>query len=73
MIFSRKAESVHIMQEHLDIRDLSKETGCEKPCKYRKYRKGGKPTYVPDDSNSTEVFGIFAVTNYTVVSTNHSI
>ena len=67
-IFSRKAESVYIQQEHLDIRDLSKETGCEKPCKYKKYRRGGKPEYVPADSNTTRVFGIYAVTNYTLVS-----
>ena len=60
---------MYIQQEHLDIRDLSKETGCEKPCKYKKYRRGGKPKYLKGDSNTTEDFGIFAVTNYTLVST----
>ena len=39
----RKAESVFIQQEHLDIRDLSRETGCEKPCRYKKYRLIGDP------------------------------
>ena len=65
---SRKAESVNIMQEHLDIKDLSKETGCEKPCQYKKYRRGGKPQYLQSSSNASEDFGIFAVTNYTSVS-----
>ena len=66
----RKAESVYIQQEHLDIRDLSRETGCEKPCKYKKYRRGGKPEYLKGNfDNSTKDFGIYAVTNYTRVST----
>ena len=60
---------MHIQQERLDIKDLSKETGCRKPCKYKKYRRGGKPQYLKDDSNNAEDFGIYAVTNYTRVST----
>ena len=59
---------MYIQQEHLDIRDLSRETGCEKPCKYKKYRRGGKPKYLKDDSNYAEDFGIYAATNYTLVS-----
>ena len=58
------------MQERLDLRDLSTETGCEKPCKYKKYRRAGKIRYLESDSNTTEVFGILAVTNYTWVSTS---
>ena len=60
---------MYIQQEHLDIRDLSRETGCEKPCKYRKYRRGGKPKYLKDNADNAEDFGIYAVTNYTRVST----
>ena len=60
---------MYIQQEHLDIRDLSRETGCEKPCKYKKYRRGDRPKYLKDDSNTTKDFGVLAVTNYTLVST----
>ena len=65
----RRFEQAYADLEHKDISDISKETGCDKPCKYRKYRILGRHYYNPDDSESKASIGFSASTNYLVVGT----
>ena len=67
----RRFEQAYADLEHKDISDISKETGCDKPCKYRKYRKLARTHYKPVDSESKASFGFSASTNYTMVGTNY--
>ena len=39
----RKMELAYQQFMHADVKELTKESGCRKPCKYRKYRLIGDP------------------------------
>ena len=64
----RRFELAFAYLEHRDMKDISRETGCDKPCKYKKYRLIGGPHRLPDDM-SIKDFGLWAITNYTTVDT----
>ena len=66
----RRFETAYNDLEHKDISDISKETGCDKPCKYRKYRIVGRTHYKTDDPVSKASIGFSASTNYTRVGTD---
>ena len=68
----RRFEQAYADLEHKDISEISKETGCDKPCKYRKYRILGEHYYKPVDSESKASIGFGGSTNYTKVSTNYN-
>ena len=70
MLF-RRFEQAYADLELEDIRDISEETGCYKPCKYRHYRLVGHPKGKPkpDNFESPRNFGLMAFTRYTTVST----
>ena len=69
----RRFEWAYADLEHRDIMEISEETGCEKPCKYRKYRLIGGPLNIFDKSTTPQIqdFGLWAFTNYTTVGTTY--
>ena len=69
MSLCRKFESAYADLGSKDIMDISEETGCDKPCKYRKYRLTGKQQLKSAGSDSARDFGLWAISNYTTVGT----
>ena len=49
------------------VRNISVNTGCEKPCKYKKYSLMGEPQPMPPELNSTGGFGIMGSADDTTV------
>ena len=49
------------------LRDITKDIGCNKPCKYKKYRMIWERQPMPVTSKVTDGFGLSAITNYTMV------
>ena len=49
------------------VNDLAKDTGCIKPCKYKKYRLDWEKQPMPKTFKSTDGFGLAATSNYTTV------
>ena len=61
------------MYTHLDfihLRDISNDIGCNKPCKYKKYRMIWDRQPMPVIRTPTDGFGLMAITNYTTVGKN---
>ena len=44
-----------------------KETGCNKPCKYKKYKLDWDRRPMPATYQSTDGFGLWAIKNYVTV------
>ena len=65
--FFRKLEWNHMKLQFHHLRDISKDFGCNKPCKYNKYRMTWDPQSMPATSESTDGFGLLAITDYTTV------
>ena len=53
--------------EYIHLRDISKDIGCNKPCKYKKYRMAWDRQPMPVTRVPTDGFGLLAITNYTTV------
>ena len=53
--------------EAKQLRDIAKETGCIKPCKYKKYRLNWDPEPMPQTFKYTDGFGLWASTIYSMV------
>ena len=48
-------------------RDISNETGCNKPCKYKKYMLDWDRRPMPATFKSTDGFGLWAIKDYVTV------
>ena len=66
-IFFRKYESAYLDLDYKHLRGIAKETGCTKPCKYKKYRLDWDRQSMPALLKSTDGFGLSATSNYTTV------
>ena len=60
-------ESAYLGLDYKHLRDTSKETGCNKPCKYKKYKLDWDRRPMPATFKSTDGFGLWAIKNYTKV------
>ena len=63
----RKLEWNYMGLEFKHLRDISKDTGCKKPCKYKKYKMIWDQQPMPVTRKPTDGFGLRAITNYTTV------
>ena len=66
MLF-RKYEYAYRGLDVKHLRDLANETGCIKPCKYKKYRLDWDRQSMPKIFKSAEGFGLSATSNFTTV------
>jgi len=69
----RKLEWVYVKLYFQHLRDISKDAGCNKPCKYKKYRMIWDRQPMPATRTPTDGFGLLAITNYTTVETEELI
>ena len=63
----RSFEWAYMDLDKKHVRDIAKDTGCIKPCKYKKYRLDWEKQPMPETSISTDGFGLAATSNYTTV------
>ena len=67
-MFFRIYEWAYLDLDFKHLRDIAKETGCIKPCKYKKYRLDWDRQPMPAGfKETTEGFGLFGTSNYTTV------
>ena len=66
----RSLEHEYIELDYKHQRDISKDTGCHKPCKYKKYKLDWEKQHFPMTQTETEGFGLWAISNYTMVGQN---
>ena len=66
----RSLEHAYIELDYKHQRDISKDTGCHKPCKYQKYKLDWEKQHFPMTQTETEGFGLWAISNYTMVGKN---
>ena len=66
----RSLEHEYIELDYKHQRDISKESGCHKPCKYKKYKLDWENQHFPMTQTETEGFGLWAISNYTMVGQN---
>ena len=64
----RSFEWFYQMKIAKDARAISSETGCKKPCKYKKYRLLGEAKKVPFDEKYTDGLLLWSMTNDKMVS-----
>ena len=67
IIFIRKYESNYWDLDYKHLKDIARETGCIKPCKYKKYRLDWDREPMVKTFRTTEGFGLLATSNYTTV------
>ena len=53
--------------DYKHLEDIGKDTGCIKPCKYKKYRLDWDREPMPVSLKATDGFGLLATSNYTMV------
>ena len=66
-MFFRKYEWAYQDLDFKHLREMAKETGCIKPCKYKKYRLDWDRQPMPTTMKSTDGFGLSPTSNYTTV------
>ena len=66
-LYSRELEQQYNSLLFGSVRVISANTGCKKPCKYKKYTLVGEPNPMPPIYASTGGFGILAAANDTTV------
>ena len=66
----RSLEHEYIELDYKHQRDISKDTGCHKPCKYKKYKLDWEKQHFPMTQTETKGFGLWAISNYTMVGQN---
>ena len=66
-MFFRKLEWMYLELDFQHLRDISKDVGCNKPCKYNKYRMIWDRQPMIATKVPTDGFGLLAITNYTTV------
>ena len=66
-IFFRNYEYAYLNLDYKHLRDIAKETGCIKPCKYKKYRLDWDRQRMSETFKSTYGFGLLATSYYATV------
>ena len=67
-LFFRKYESNYLHLDYKHMRDEATDTGCIKPCKYKRYRLDCDQQPMSAAFKETiDGFGLWAISNYTMV------
>ena len=71
-MFFRKYENAYQDIDFKHLREMAKETGCIKPCKYKKYRLDWDQQPMPAEFKSADGFGLSPTSNHTTVGFSYS-
>ena len=64
----RKYEQAYLDLDYKHLKDIARETGCIKPCKYKRYRLDCDQQPMSAAFKETiDGFGLWAISNYTMV------